>query len=89
MPVIMPTHSASYPGKPAESSTDVLYCIIWPSRMLCAAIVLHLSTLSSVYTGLKHTATLFSLSDHYIISRGWRVIVDQVQTNYHGSPMVL
>ena len=33
---------------------------------------------------LKHTTTLFSLSDHYILSREWRVIVDQVQTNYHG-----
>ena len=38
---------------------------------------------------LKHTTTLFSLSDHYILSREWRVIVDQVQTNYHGRPMVL
>ena len=37
----------------------------------------------------KHTTTLFSLSDHDILSRGWRVIVDQVQTNYHGRPMVL
>ena len=37
----------------------------------------------------KHTTTLFSLSDHYILSREWRVIVDQVQTNYHGRPMVL
>ena len=25
----------------------------------------------------------------YILSREWRVIVDQVQTNYHGRPMVL
>ena len=24
----------------------------------------------------KHTTTLFSLSDHYILSREWRVIVD-------------
>ena len=31
---------------------------------------------------LKHTTTLFSLSDHDILSREWRVIVDQVQTNY-------
>ena len=38
---------------------------------------------------LKHTTTLFSLSDHYILSREWRVIVDQVQTNYHGRPVVL
>ena len=38
---------------------------------------------------LKHTTTSFSLSDRYILSRGWRVIVDQVQTNYHGRPMVL
>ena len=38
---------------------------------------------------LKHTTTLFSLSDHYILSREWRVIVHQVQTNYHGRPMVL
>ena len=33
---------------------------------------------------LKHTTTLFSFSDHYILSREWRVIVDQVETNYHG-----
>ena len=38
---------------------------------------------------LKHTTTLFSLSDHYILSREWRIIVDQVQTNYHGRPVVL
>ena len=37
---------------------------------------------------LEHTTTLFSLSDHNILSR--RVIVDQVQTNYYyGRPMVL
>ena len=30
---------------------------------------------------LKHTTTLFSLSDHYILSQEWRVIVDQVQNN--------
>ena len=36
---------------------------------------------------LKHTTTLFSLSDHYILSREWRVIIDQVQTNYHGKPI--
>ena len=35
---------------------------------------------------LKHTATLFALSDHYILSREWRVIVDQVQTNYQCRP---
>ena len=39
--------------------------------------------------GYLHTTTLFSLFDHYILSREWRVIVDQVQTNYHGRPMVL
>ena len=33
---------------------------------------------------LKHTTILFSLSDHYILSRGCRVIVHQVQTIYHG-----
>ena len=27
---------------------------------------------------IKHTTTLFSLSDHYILSREWRVIVDQL-----------
>ena len=30
---------------------------------------------------LKHTTKLFSLSDHDILSRERRVIVDQVQTN--------
>ena len=38
---------------------------------------------------LKHTTTLFSLFDHDILSREWRVVVHLVQTNYHGSPMVL
>ena len=38
---------------------------------------------------LKHTTTLYSLSNHYFPSREWRVIVDLVQTNYHGGPMVL
>ena len=38
---------------------------------------------------LKHTTTLISLSDHYILSREWRVIVDTLQTDYHGRPMVL
>ena len=41
------------------------------------------------YLALKHATTLFSLSDHYILSREWGVIVDQVETNYHGRPMVL
>ena len=36
---------------------------------------------------LKHTTTLF-LSEHYILSRQWRVI-DLVQINYHGGHMVL
>ena len=40
------------------------------------------------YKMLKHTTTLFVLSDHYIQSREWGVIVDQVQTNYHGRLMV-
>ena len=38
---------------------------------------------------LKHTTTIFSLSDHYILSREWGVIVNLVQTNYHGKPTVL
>ena len=37
---------------------------------------------------LKHTTTLFSLSDRYILSLEWRVIVDQVHTNNHGRHMV-
>ena len=39
--------------------------------------------------GLKHTTTLFALSDHNILSRESRVIVDPIQTNYHGRLMVL
>ena len=35
---------------------------------------------------LKHTTTLFALCDHDILGREWRVVVDQVQTNYHGKP---
>ena len=38
---------------------------------------------------LQHTTALFSLSDLYILGREWRVIVDQVQINYHGGPMML
>ena len=45
--------------------------------------------LSQSYDILKHTITLFSLSDHDILSQEWRVIVDQVQANYHGGPIVL
>ena len=37
---------------------------------------------------LKHTTTIFALSDH-ILNREWRFIVDQVQTNYHDRPIVL
>ena len=37
---------------------------------------------------LKHTTTLFSLSDHYIPSWEWRVIVEQAQIKYHGRPML-
>ena len=44
---------------------------------------------TSCYLLLKHTTTLFTLSDNYILSREWRVIVDQVQTNYHGRLMVV
>ena len=36
-----------------------------------------------LFTILKHTTTLFSLSDHDILSREWRVIVHQVQINYN------
>ena len=38
---------------------------------------------------LKHTTTLFSLSDHYILSWEWRVIANLVHTNYHGGHMAL
>ena len=38
---------------------------------------------------LKHTTTLYSLSDHYILSREWRVIVHQVQINYYVRPLAL
>ena len=37
---------------------------------------------------LKHTTTLFSLSDHDILSREWRFIAHQVQIKYHGRLMV-
>ena len=36
-----------------------------------------------------HHYIIFSLSDHYILSREWRIIVDQVQTNHHSRHMVL
>ena len=38
---------------------------------------------------LKHTTILFSLSGNYILSWEWRVIADQVQTNYYGGHIVL
>ena len=41
---------------------------------------------------LKHTTTLFflfSLSDHYIRNREWRVNIDQVKTNYHGPELLI
>ena len=41
------------------------------------------------YNHLKHTTTLFSFYDPYILSREWRVIVVLVQINYHGRHMVL
>ena len=51
---------------------------------------LHLAKLNyasvRLYAGLKHNSILFVLSNHYILSREWRVIVDQVHTNYHGKP---
>ena len=39
-------------------------------------------------SSIKHITTLFSLSDHDILSREWRVSVGHVQTNYHDRPMV-
>ena len=54
----------------------------------CRHMILYHTTIQQ---NLKHTTTLFSLSDHYILilSREWRVIVHLVQTNYHGRPMAL
>ena len=48
------------------------------------------NNISSPYASssiLKHTTTILASSDRP--SREWRVIVDQVQTNYHGRPVVL
>ena len=42
---------------------------------------------TSDYDISKHTIALFSLSDHYTLSREWRVIGDKVKTNYHGRPI--
>ena len=47
-----------------------------------------LSEVAFTYVILKHTTTLFSLSDHYILCRDWRLIVDLVQTIYHGRSTV-
>ena len=33
---------------------------------------------------LQHSTSLFALSDNYILSQEWRVIVDLVQINFHG-----
>ena len=40
----------------------------------------------SLLVQLKHTTTLFFLSDHDILSREWRVVVDQERNNQHGRP---
>ena len=53
------------------------------------ALQLQAGWVDNSYLGLKHIITLFSLSDRYILSWEQRAIVDQVQTNYHGRPMVL
>ena len=50
---------------------------------------MQIKLLIQVNQDLKHTTTLFAMSDHYILSREGRVIVDLIQTNYHGRPMVL
>ena len=36
----------------------------------------------------KHTTTLFALSDHYVLSREWRVFVEQVQVWCYNQPGV-
>ena len=46
-------------------------------------------TRKSTYVNALESTTLFSLSDHYILSRERRVIVDQVRTNCYGGPMVV
>ena len=54
--------------------------------------LVHLLVLMIIYMHLfylKHITTLFSLSDHDILSQERRVIVHQVETNYHDRPMVL
>ena len=56
--------------------------------MVCTSMVEHQSGTVDKKK-LKQTTTLFSLSVHYILSREWGVIDDQVHTNYHGRPMVL
>ena len=49
--------------------------------------IILVSTLTILKT--HHYTTLFALFDHYILSREWRVIVDLVQTNYHGRPIMV
>ena len=61
--------------------TPLIICTFWVEHRMSIGVTKSLC--------LKHTTTLLALSDHYILSREWRVIVDQVQTNYHGRPMVL
>ena len=63
---------------PDRPSVRVCWSTIWEDIHIIRQIIL-----------LKRTTTLFALSDHYILSREWRIIVDQVQTNNHGRHMIL
>ena len=64
-----------------EKLWEVLWKLEFQSNMAALNWCCHIT--SEFNHLLKHTTTLFALSDHYILSREWIVIVDQVQTNYH------
>ena len=58
--------------------------LVVASELKCSSLLHMIPAIWKFIRIIKHTTTLFALSDHYILSREWRAIVDQVQTNYHG-----
>ena len=56
----------------------------------CCEILVDLFVVKHLPTSpIKTHHYIISFVDHHILNREWRVIVDQVQTNYHGRPIVL
>ena len=87
-----PFYLSRIPIWPSVERSLVISRYVWLPTVLIIGSH-HLQDLEFLYFNWKNSdfrilnsTTLLSLSDHYILSREWRVIVDQVQTNYHRSP---